>query len=84
MDETRDAHRIFVVKPLGKRPLGRPSRILENNIQMDLRKVVESWMELAEDRNQQRVLISAVLNLPELLHEYKFPHPSVEVAVIER
>ena len=39
MKQSRNAFRILVQKPEGKRPLGRPRRRLEDNIKMDLRKV---------------------------------------------
>ena len=32
-------HRVFVGKPEGKRPLGRPRRKREDNIKMDLQEV---------------------------------------------
>jgi hypothetical protein len=35
--EKRNAHRILVGKPEGKRPLGRPKRKWADNIKMDLR-----------------------------------------------
>jgi hypothetical protein len=37
MGEKMNAYRIFVGKPEGKRPLGRPRRRWEDNIKMDLR-----------------------------------------------
>jgi hypothetical protein len=37
--EEINAHRIFVGKPGGKRPLGRPIRRLVDNIKMDLGEV---------------------------------------------
>jgi hypothetical protein len=37
--EKRNAYRIVVGKPEGKRPLGRPSRRWVNNIKMDLREI---------------------------------------------
>jgi hypothetical protein len=39
MGETRDAYRILVGKPEGKRPLGRPRRRWVDNIKMDLREI---------------------------------------------
>ena len=32
-------HRVLVVKPEGKRPLGRPRHIWEDNVKMDLQEV---------------------------------------------
>ena len=37
MGETRGVYTVLVVKPEGKRPLGRPRRRWEDNIKMDLR-----------------------------------------------
>jgi hypothetical protein len=39
MVENRNAYRILVGKPEGKRPLGRPKHRWENNIRMDLREI---------------------------------------------
>ena len=39
MGEGRGVHRVLVVKPEGKRPLGRPRRRWEDNIKMDLQEV---------------------------------------------
>jgi hypothetical protein len=64
--EKRNAYRILVGKPEGKRPLGRPRRMWVDNIKMDLR-VVEwggmDWIALAEDRDQWRVPVNTKLNL---------------------
>jgi hypothetical protein len=50
MGETRNAYRILVGKPEGKRPLGRPRRRWVDNIKIDLR-VIEwdgvDWIDLA-------------------------------------
>jgi hypothetical protein len=37
--EKRDAYRLLVGKPEGKRPLGRPRRRWVDNIRIDLREV---------------------------------------------
>ena len=37
MEEGRGVHKVLVVNPEGKRPLGRPRRRWEDNIKMDLR-----------------------------------------------
>jgi hypothetical protein len=39
MEEKRNAYKILVGKPEGKRPLGRPRRRWVNNIKMDLREI---------------------------------------------
>jgi hypothetical protein len=41
--EKRNAYRILVGNPEGKRPLGRPRRRCVNNIKIDLREVL--WIE---------------------------------------
>jgi len=64
--EGREVHRVLVGKPEEKRPLGRPRRRWEDNIMMDLQEVerdCEDWMELAQDRDRWRALVSTVMNL---------------------
>ena len=66
MGEGRGVYRVLVGKPEGRRPLGRPRRRWEDNIRMDLREVrceCVDWMELAQDRDRWRALVSAELNL---------------------
>jgi hypothetical protein len=63
---TRNAYRILVGKPEGKRPLGRPRRRWVDNIKMDLREIGwdgVDWIELAQDRDQWRALVNTVMNL---------------------
>ena len=65
MEEGRDVHRVWVGTPEGKRPLERPRRRWENNIMMDLQEVGKGcgdWMELAQDRDRWRTLVSTVMN----------------------
>ena len=65
MEKGRDVQKVLVGKPEGKRPLGRPTRRWEDNIKMDLQKVGRGcgdWMELAQDRDRWRVLVSTVMN----------------------
>ena len=63
MGEDRGVHRVWVGKPEGKRPLGRPRRRLEDNIKMDLQEVGGGrgdWMELAQFRDRWRALVGTV------------------------
>ena len=66
MEEGRGVHGVLVRKPEGKRPLGRPRRRWEDNIKMDVQEVgggCGDWMELAQDRDRWRALVSTVRNL---------------------
>ena len=59
-------YRVLVGKPEGKRPLGRPRRRWKDNIKMHLQKVggdCGDWMELAQDRDRWRALVSTVINI---------------------
>jgi len=51
---------------VGKSPLGRPRRRLEDNIKMDLHEVGwggMDWIELAQDRDRWQALVKAVMSL---------------------
>ena len=66
MGEVRGSYRVLVVKPEGKRLLGRPRRRWVDNIRMDLQEVgcgYIDWIGLAQDRDRWRTLVSAVMNL---------------------
>jgi hypothetical protein len=64
--EKRNAYRLLVGKPEGKRPLEKPTRRWVDNIRMDLGEV--GWVDvdcigLAKDRNRWRAVVNSVLNL---------------------
>jgi hypothetical protein len=66
MREKRNAYRILVGKPEGKHPLGRPRCRWLDNIKMDLREIGQDgmdWIDLAQDRNMWRTLLTIVINL---------------------
>jgi hypothetical protein len=55
MWEKRNAYRIFVRNPEGKRPLGKTRRRWVENIKIDLRDIGwdgMDWIDLAQDRDQ--------------------------------
>jgi hypothetical protein len=62
----RNAYRLLVGKPEGKRPLGRPRCRWVDNIRIDLGEVRWSdvdWIGVAQDRNRWRSLVNSILNL---------------------
>jgi hypothetical protein len=66
MGEKRNAYRILVGEPEEKWPLGRPRRRWVDNIKMDLGGIGRSgmdWIDMAQDRDQSRVLVKTVMNL---------------------
>jgi hypothetical protein len=64
--EKRNAYRILVGNPEGKRPLERPRCRWVENIKIDLREIGwdgGDWIDLAQDRDQWGALVNVVMNL---------------------
>jgi hypothetical protein len=66
MGEKRNANRMLVGKPEGKRPLGRPRRRWVDNIKMNLRETGwdgMDWINLTYNRYRWMALVNMVMNL---------------------
>ena len=66
MGESRGVYRVLVGKSEGKIPLGSPRRRWEDNIKMYIQEVGcdgMDWIDLPEDRDRWRALVTAVMNL---------------------
>jgi hypothetical protein len=66
MGEGRNVYKVLVGRPEGKRPLGRPRRRWEDNIEMDFREIGidgANWIQLAQDRVHWRAFVSTVMDL---------------------
>jgi hypothetical protein len=61
MGEKRNAYRLLVGQPEGKRPLGRPRLRWVDLGEVGWGDV--DWIGLAQDRNRWRALVNSVLNL---------------------
>jgi hypothetical protein len=64
MGENRNAYRILLGNPEGKRLLGRPGRKWVDNIKIDVREIGwdgVDWIDMAQDREQWRALVNTVL-----------------------
>jgi hypothetical protein len=64
MEEKRNAYRILVGKPEGKRPLGRPRLRWVDNIKWIFERWGwdgVDWIDLAQDRNRWRALVNMVM-----------------------
>jgi hypothetical protein len=65
-EQKEHVYRVFVGRPERKRPLGRPRRRWEDNINMDLREIGidgANWIQLVQERFQWRVFVNTVMNL---------------------
>jgi hypothetical protein len=66
MGEKKNVYRLWVGKPEGKGPQGRPRRMWIDNIEMDFLEIKlggVDWISLAKDRYRWRALVNAVMNL---------------------
>jgi hypothetical protein len=66
MGEGRGVYRVLVGRPEGKRPLGRPRHMWEDNIKIDLREIGISGailIRLAQDRIRCWAFVDTVMNL---------------------
>jgi hypothetical protein len=66
MGAKRNAWRILVGKPEGKRPLGRPRHMCVDNIKMGLLEIRwggMDWIDLAQDRDQWKALVNMIMSL---------------------
>jgi hypothetical protein len=62
----RNAYRLLVGKPEGKRQTGRPRRTWLDNIKIDLGEIAlggTGWIDLAHNRDQWRALVNTAKNL---------------------
>jgi hypothetical protein len=63
--EKRNAYRLLVGKPEGKRPRGRPRRRWVDNYKMYLREIRwdgMDWIDLDQVRDQWKALVNTVMN----------------------
>jgi hypothetical protein len=66
MGEKKNAYRILIRNPEGKRLMGRPRRRRMDNIKMDLREIGwggMDWIDLAQDGDQCKGIVSTAMNL---------------------
>jgi hypothetical protein len=84
--EERNAYRLLVWKPEGKRPLGRSRRRWVANIRMDLLELGwgdVDWVGLAQDRKSLKTLLNSVLSLrvpsSAQLHRVSYPEELTEI-----
>jgi hypothetical protein len=69
MRKKRNACGILVIKPEGKRPLGRPRRRWVDNIKTDLGEIgwgAMGWIYPSQSMGQRRALVKTVMDLRDL------------------
>jgi hypothetical protein len=74
MGEMSDAYRILVGKPEGKGPLWRPRYRLENNIKIDIERIVwecVDWIYLVQNTDHLWAVVNTVMNCKNLAFGYK-------------
>jgi hypothetical protein len=62
----KNAHKIFVGKPEGNGPFGRPRRRWNDNIKKNLREIEfqdVDWIHAVQDRDGWRALVNTVMSL---------------------
>ncbi|KAJ4451270.1 hypothetical protein ANN_02731 [Periplaneta americana] len=77
IDQSKNAYRMLVGRPDGRRPLRRPRRRSEDNIKMNLKEVGyddRDWINLAQDRDQWRAYVRAAMNLRDEEDEDKYEY----------
>ena len=60
MERTRGALKVAVRKPEGKRPLGKPRRRWEDNIEIDVKEIVSGSVDLialVQDKKKRRTVV---------------------------
>jgi hypothetical protein len=65
MVEKRNAYRLLIGKPEGKKPLTRPRHRWVDSIKTDLGDMewsVVDWIGLAQDRDKWRALVNEIIN----------------------
>jgi hypothetical protein len=64
MGEERKVNKVLVGNPEGKLPLGRSRLRWEDGIRMNLTEIGwGEWIQLAQDRDPWRAVVSTVMNL---------------------
>jgi hypothetical protein len=66
MGEKRNAYRILVGNPEGKRLVGRPRPRWVDNVKMDLREIGwggMDWIDVAQDKDQWRAFVNTIMDL---------------------